>query len=466
MFSPATNTGHQFTGARQSPGSANGRLTFSVYSDFPCKRPPDPLSRAHTTNRDSGIRSRGIAAEELRRHNLATVLERLHLIGPASRSHLVSTTGLNRSTIADLIGELIALGLVDEGPGASSTGPGRPSPVVRPRPEGAVALAVELSVDSIAVATVGLGGWIYDHVRVARPRGRFSPQETLQDVARLAEPLLCDLPDDHVLTGVGVGVVGVARRSDGFVHLAPNLGWHNVPLGAMLATELGIHGLMLVANEADLGALAEHRRGKGVGIGHLIYLSGEAGIGAGIIQDGKPMLGSAGYAGEVGHTLINPEGHKCRCGAVGCWETEAGEAALARLAGVPESVAGLGIVETIQNRAADGDVRTLDALSEVGHWLGLGIANLVNIFNPELVVLGGTYQSLFSYLDSAVEAGASERALAAAASAVTITNSGLGADAPLIGAAELVFSELIADPAAMAGRRVGGRLPLEGKSGS
>lgn len=424
------------------------------------------MSRAHTTNRDSGMRSRGIAAEELRRHNLATVLERLHLTGPASRSHLVSTTGLNRSTIADLIGELIALGLVDEGPGASSTGPGRPSPVVRPRPEGAVALAVELSVDSIAVATVGLGGWIYDRVRVPRPRGRFSPQETIQDVARLAEPLLQDLPDDHVLTGVGVGVVGVARRSDGFVHLAPNLGWHNVPLGAMLATELGTRGLMLVANEADLGALAEHRRGKGVGIGHLVYLSGEAGIGAGIIQDGKPMLGSAGYAGEVGHTLINPEGHKCRCGAVGCWETEAGEAALARLAGVPESVAGLGIVETIRNRAADGDVRTLEALSEVGHWLGLGIANLVNIFNPELVVLGGTYQSLFSYLDSAVEAGLSERALAAPASAVTVTNSGLGAEAPLIGAAELVFSELMADPAGMAGRQVGERLPLEGKSGS
>jgi predicted NBD/HSP70 family sugar kinase len=95
----------------------------------------------------------------------------------------------------------------------------------------------------------------------------------------------------------------------------------------------------------------------------------------------------------------------------------------------------------------------------------LGIANLVNIFNPELVVLGGTYQSLFPYLDFAVEAGASERALAAPASAVTITNSGLGADAPLIGAAELVFSELIADPAAMAGRGIYGPLPLEGKSG-
>ena len=422
------------------------------------------MSRAHTTHSEAGNRNRGIAAEELRRHNLATVLERLHLSGPVSRSDLVSTTGLNRSTIADLIGELIALGLVDEGPGVSASGPGRPSPMVRPRPEGAVVLAVELSVDSIAVATVGLGGLTYQQVRVARPRGRSSPQQTVHDVARLAGPLLDELPDDHVLAGIGAGVVGVARRSDGFVHLAPNLGWRNVPLGAMLATELGSNGQVMVANEADLGALAEHRRGKGVGIGHLIYLSGEAGIGAGIIQDGKPMLGSAGYAGEVGHTLINPEGHKCRCGAIGCWETEAGEAALARLAGVPMAVDGLGIQETVGSLAAAGDQRTLDALTEIGHWLGLGIANLVNIFNPELVVLGGTYQLLFSYLDSAVSAGASQQALAAPASAVTITNSGLGEDAPLIGAAELVFSELIADPAARAGSG-GRRLSVEGKRG-
>ncbi len=418
----------------------------------------------HTNSRDSRDPFRGIAAEELRRHNLATVLEQLHLFGPASRSKLVSTTGLSRSTIADLIGELIELGLVDEGPGATANGPGRPSPVVKVRPEGAVALAVELSVDSIAVATVGFGGTVFDQVRVTRPREMLSPAETVQEVARLTEPLLAALPEGHVLTGMGAGVAGVARRSDGFVHLAPNLGWRNVPVGAMLATELGIRGPVLVANEADLGAVAEHRRGKGAGIGHLVYLSGEVGIGAGIIQDGSPMLGAAGYAGEVGHTLINPEGHKCRCGAIGCWETEAGEAALGRLAGIPASVGGLGIVETILDRASNGDERTLGALSEIGHWLGLGIANLVNILNPELVVLGGTYQSLFPYLEDAVGAGASQRALAAPASAVTITSSGLGADASLLGAAELIFSELIADPAASAGRHARERLPADGKS--
>jgi predicted NBD/HSP70 family sugar kinase len=418
------------------------------------------LSRTEITSPDGHNRVRGMAAEELRRHNLATILEFLHLSGPRSRSELAAATGLNRSTIADLIGELTALGLADEGPGIAASGPGRPSPVVRTRPHGAVVLAVEISVDSVAAATVGLGGHVYNQVRVARPRDRFSPQETVEEVSRLARPLLASLPAKHVLTGVGAGVAGVTRRSDGFVHLAPNLGWKDVPLGKMLSVELGLSRQVLVANEADLGALAEYRRGAGSGVGHLIYISGEAGIGAGIIQDGKPMLGSAGYAGEAGHTLINPDGLRCRCGSTGCWETEAGEAALARHAGIPESIAGFGILDTVRTRALAGDDRTLRAIAEVGHWLGLGIGNLVNVFNPELVVLGGFYHALFPFLESAVVEGTVLRALHAPGDAVTITRSGLGSDAPLTGAAELAFTDLIADPAAAAGRAMEIRAPV------
>jgi predicted NBD/HSP70 family sugar kinase len=410
-------------------------------------------------------RRSGVAAEELRRHNLAAVLERLHLSGPLSRSQLTATTGLNRSTVADLIGELTALGLVEEGPAAAASGPGRPSPLVRTRPQGAAVLAVEVSVDSIAVATAGLGGHRYGQLRVPRPRRRFSPQETVRAVAKLAEPLLASLPAGHVLAGVGVGVVGVTRRSDGFVHQAPNLGWRNVPVGAMLASELGLAGPVLVANEADLGALAEHRRGVGVGVGHLIYVSGEAGIGAGIICDGKPMLGSAGYAGEAGHTLINPDGHRCGCGAFGCWEAEAGEAALARRAGIPDTVAGLGVLDTVLARAEAGDRRTLVALAEVGRWLGLGIGNLVNVFNPELVVLGGFYHALFGYLATPVADGVGLRAMDAPGGLARLASSGLGQDAVLVGAAELALSGVVADPARGAGRSARGRPPAEGERG-
>lgn len=404
-----------------------------------------------------------MATEELRRHNLSTVLERLHLGGPLSRSELTNTTGLNRSTVADLVSQLTALGLVVEGPGVATPGPGRRSPLVSVRPDGAAVLAIELSVDSIAVATVGLGGHIYNELRVARPRGRFSPEETTQDVAKLAEPLLAALPPGHTLARVAAGVVGITRRSDGFVHLAPNLGWHDVPLGEMLAHELRLADPVIVANEADLGALAEYRRGVGRGVGHLIYLSGEAGIGAGLICDHKPMLGLVGYAGEVGHMLVNPTGHKCRCGHVGCWETEAGEGALARKAGLRTEVGAPGVVDIVLAQAATGDQLTLTALAEVGRWLGIGVGNLINTVNPELVVLGGLYQRLFDYLDEPMAAGVRMSALDAPLSGTRIVAGDLGIDAALMGAAEMALSGVISDPAGKAGLSV--RVLAEGERG-
>jgi predicted NBD/HSP70 family sugar kinase len=393
---------------------------------------------------------RGVAAEELRRHNLGAVLERLHLAGPLSRSELTTATGLNRSTVADLLGELGALGLVEERPGPSPSGPGRPSPIVHPRPDGAIVLAVEIAVDSVAVATIGLGGHVYNRIRIARPRGRFSPEETVQDVAKLAGPLLDALPAAHSFVGVGTAVAGITRRSDGFVHLAPNLGWRDVPLVAMLAAGLELGVPVLAANEADLGALAEHRRGAGPGVDNLIYVSGEVGIGTGIVLDGKALLGAAGYAGEAGHMLINPDGLPCGCGATGCWETEAGEAALLRRVGL--SVGG-DHLEQMAERAARGDEATLRAIAEVGRWLGLGIGNLVNLFNPELVVLGGLFHRLFRFLEPSVLDGVRVRALEASRPQAAIVPSALGADAHLIGAGELVMSTLIADPASVNGSR-------------
>jgi len=389
---------------------------------------------------------RGVAADELRRHNLAAVLDRLHFSGPLSRSELTERTGLNRSTIRDLIGELIGLELVEEGPGVANSGPGRPSPVARTRPEGAVVLALELTVDSLAARTVGLGGKVYEEIRVARPREPSSPADTIHYVAGLAAPLLAALPSGHRLVGAGIAVAGVVRRSDGFLHLAPNLGWRDVPLGEIAAEELGIERVML-ANEADLGALGEYRRGAGRGVGHLIYVAGEVGIGTGIIINGTPMLGSAGYAGEAGHNMINPAGHRCRCGAIGCWETEAGEEALARRAGLPEGLVGQALLEELVARAERGDATTLEALDEIGRWLGIGIGNLINSFNPEVVVVGGFYSDLFAYLESSVHLGARESSLEAPASMASIRRCELGVDAPLMGAAELVLAEVIASPA-------------------
>lgn len=404
------------------------------------------LGRVNSTA--NGLHS-GVAADELRRHNLAAVLEHLHLEGATSRSQLTGITGLNRSTIADLVGELINLGLASEGPGAPISGPGRPSPIVRVRSEGAVALAVELSVDSIAVATVGLGGHVYNQIRIGRSRGHLNPETTVRDVAELARPLVAALPSQHRLVAVGAAVVGIVRRDDGFVHVAPNLGWRDLPLGSRLAAELELDVPINVANDADLGALGEHRRGGLGNVNNLIYIGAEVGIGCGVIVDGEPLLGSAGYAGEAGHTLVNPEGTVCRCGASGCWETECGEKALLRRVASLSSLSGLAAVEELTESAASGDEDTLRSIAEVGWWLGVGIANLVNLFNPEMIILGGLYHRLFDYLEDAVIEGSS-RAMHAPRDMVEIRKSSVGQNVTLVGAAELALSEVITDPARVA----------------
>jgi len=246
---------------------------------------------------------------------------------------------------------------------------------------------------------------------------------------------------------VRAGPVGIRRRLYGVVSFAPSLVWRVVPSGKMVAAQLRLGHPITVANEADLGALAEHRRGVRPGVRHLIYVSGEVGIGIGVIMDGEPMLGAAGYAGEAGHTLVNPAGRACRCGAVGCWETEAGEAALLRQAEAGVSPTGLAILDTLGERAAAGDPVVLGALAKIGRWLGLGIGNLINLFNPDVVVLGGLYHRFYSYLEACVTEGARSQALAAPWARTAIVPSGLGADAALMGAAELALTRVIADPA-------------------
>lgn len=388
----------------------------------------------------------GVRASGLRRHNLSTLLERLHLSGSASRSELSAATGLNRSTISDLVQQLVALGLVVEDGVATSTGPGRPSPIVHVRPGGAVAVAVELNVDSLAVATIGLGGQVFDQVRTELPRGESAPDDTVQKVASLAGPLIDSLPEHHTLAGVGVATAGVTRRSDGVVHFSPNLGWKDIPVGAMLAEAMGEPaGRVMVANEADVGALGEQRRGAGFGIDNLVFISGEVGIGAGLIIGGRPMLGAAGYAGEAGHMLVNPDGQLCQCGARGCWETEAGETALLRAAQSPEA-SGLAAVDTVVGRLSGGDQVARDAVAQVGHWLGVGIGNLVNLLNPDLVVLGGMFQRLHSYVRDPMLAAMHERSLEPASSMVSVVPSGLGTSAQLYGAAEMCLAKIITDP--------------------
>jgi predicted NBD/HSP70 family sugar kinase len=394
----------------------------------------------------------GQRSETVRRSNLSAIVRELHLRGPQSRSELVARTGLTRTAIRALIGELVAGDLLVEERGTLAGVPGRPSPVVRPSPAGILVLSLEIAVDSLAAAVVGVGGEPLERVRIPRPRGHFSVDEIVADLQELVGRLSSLERERGALIGIGVAIVGVVRRPDGMVSSAPNLGWRDVPLGARLTEALRLEVPVHVANEADLGALAELRRGAARGADDLLFISGEVGIGGGIIVDGKPLTGVAGYAGEVGHMPVNPNGVTCRCGSTGCWETEIGERALLRLAGRPED-GGADEVEALLARAAAGDPGSLGALEHVGRWLGTGLAGLVNVLNPRVIVLGGLFARAYPFIDRVLEAQLDRLSLAGPRGLVRVAPAALGIDAPLIGGAELALEPFLADPAGWLGPR-------------
>jgi predicted NBD/HSP70 family sugar kinase len=234
--------------------------------------------------------------------------------------------------------------------------------------------------------------------------------------------------------------------------MAPNLGWRNVPLGGRLAEALGIDGPVAIANDADLGALAEVRRGAAIGADDVLFISSEVGVGGGLIVDGQPLGGAAGYGGEIGHIPVNPNGSACQCGSVGCWETEVGERALLQRAGYPPA-GGRGAVDSVLLEAEAGSPMAGAALDSVGRWLGFGLAGLVNVFNPRLVVLGGLFGRIYPFVGETVERELDRRALPGPRSLVRIVPATLGVDASVLGAAELAFEPLLAEPAGWIGRR-------------
>jgi predicted NBD/HSP70 family sugar kinase len=381
----------------------------------------------------------GATHESVRQRNLGTLVRILHEDGPSTRSYLSTATGLNRSTVGALVAELADAGLVRE-TAPVGKGVGRPSIGVAAVDERAFVLAVDLRVDRIITALVGIGGHVM--ARRSSARGARRPDRVLARLGTQADALLADAPADGVLVGIGVGVPGLVRRADGLVRFAPNLGWADVPLGERVADAVGVDVPVMVGNDSDLGALAEWRRGVARGDGNLGYLSGQVGVGGGVIVDGSLLSGSDGYGGEVGHMRINPGGRSCRCGATGCWETEVGEQAILTTAG---RSGGAAEIEQLVADAAAGDRRARAALRTVGRWLGIGVVNLANIFNPQSIVFGGTLRNVFPATadDVAAELAAG---LAAPHEHLRLALPALGDDSTLFGAAEAAFEPLLVDP--------------------
>lgn len=193
--------------------------------------------------------------------------------------------------------------------------------------------------------------------------------------------------------------------------------------------------------------LGEHVRGVAAGGSDVVYLTGEVGVGAGVVINGQPLLGFGGYGGELGHMVINPAGRLCRCGARGCWETEIGERAILEAAGHPDSPRET--VAEVVSAAEAGDPRAVEAVRTVGEWLALGVGNLINVFNPEVVVFGGLLRDLFPAVERRLRDQLRATGLVAPREQVRLVLPGLGADSTVMGAAELAFRGLLDDPLAL-----------------
>lgn len=378
----------------------------------------------------------------LRRHNLQAVLHHLHLHGPTSRVRLGEVTGLTRTAIADLVTELTGHELVTEsGRNQPHAGRGRPPMIVSPSDRRAYVLAVSVEVDTITVGRVGLGGRLSEELSVPHHYRRGNPGQSLD---QLTELLAARIDSASPPLGIGMAVPGLVRDVDGLVARAPNLGWRNVSLGDELRARLPVPCPVIVANEARLAALAEHRRGAGTGCRHLVYVSAEVGVGAGVIIDDRVLDGSVGYAGEAGHMIVRPGGLRCHCGGSGCWETEVGADALLRHAGTRHPRNRRAAVTRLTSRAREGDAAAVDAFAALCPAVAAGVTNLINLFDPERIVLGGLLVPLLECVPGQLRAAMAEnRGLPEID--VELVPAELGDQVRLLGAAEAAVNRALAE---------------------
>lgn len=376
----------------------------------------------------------GDNVDGVRRRNLATILELVHHGRAASRAELTALTGLNRSTVAALVAELAELRLLDEGDPVASGGVGRPSPGVRPNPT-TVTIAVNPEVDAVTAAAVGLGARVGSRIR--RPLD--AVPDPASAVAVIGE-LVRDLTErGRRVAGVGLAIPGLVRATDGTVRWAPHLGWREVPFARMVEDAVGLP--VHADNDATLGAVAEHLFGAGRGVDHLLYLNGGAsGIGGGVIVHGEPLTGRGGYAGEFGQ---NRPGAGDRLSERGTLEDEVSRARVLDL---------LGLVDADEPAlaaaiAASSDPRVAAELRRQQGILAVALGNAVNVFNPELVVLGGYLATHLSWQPEGLLEAVAAATIPAAMEGVTIVPAALGEDRLLIGAAELAFRSVLRDPA-------------------
>jgi predicted NBD/HSP70 family sugar kinase len=383
----------------------------------------------------------------VRRHNLGVVLRHVADHGPRSRAAIAQETGLNKTTVSSLVGELIEFGLVRETEVELRGTVGRPALPVELSGRRVVGLGLELGVDFLAVRAADLTGDERHRALVTGDNRGRPVDDVLDDLGRLANQALAAVREQDLLTvGMVVAVPGLVE-SAGRLLVAPNLGWTGVSISQLLAERLDAPPVPIQAeNEANLGGLAELWEGAGREFRDFIHISGELGIGAGIIVDGELFRGAHGFGGELGHTTVDPEGDLCACGNRGCLETRVALGALLRAAGLEPGAR----VTELADRAKAGDERVLETLAEAGHWLGVGVASAANLLNPRGVVVGGYFATLAPWLLPGLEEELAARVLAAEWDPPRVVTSALGAEAAVRGASALALRRVYADPGLVA----------------
>jgi predicted NBD/HSP70 family sugar kinase len=350
--------------------------------------------------------------EDSRRHHRALLLQHLFGDGPASRADLARTTGLTRVTVSDLVGELIAEGLVEELGAPAESRVGKPPILVGLAADSAHIVALDLSVDdTMTGAVINLAGEV--KARRELTLAGLKGDDAVAVVHRLAAELI-GLADRPVL-GIGVGSPGVVD-ADGTVIAAPNLGWADVPLAAGLREAL--HLPVFVANDANAAVLGEHTFGD-TGDGGLMVIRVGTGVGAGLVLEGSLLHGSRGAAGEIGHVVVDPDGEPCACSRRGCLET---------LLAVPR----------LRRRLAEGDPDT--TLAGVGEQLGAVLAPVVGTLNLQELVLSGPADLLDGPLREAADRVIRARTMPVSSEGLIVRTSTLGEDGVLVGAAVLVLA--------------------------
>jgi predicted NBD/HSP70 family sugar kinase len=400
------------------------------------------------------LQSPGPAGQQsIRRQNLALVLQEVMKNGPRSRAGIAAAVGLTRSTVSSLVGELIARRLLLERELERAGAVGRPGRLIAVSDTTVVALGLEINVDYLAACVLDLTGNVR-YEQFLRHENREIPAETVLDaLAELGRRALDSVESEGLMpVGTTIAVPGIVDVASGSLLTAPNLGWGRLSLVAEMGRRLGRpHHYLTVENDAKLAALGELWLGHGLRWGDFIYLFGSIGVGGALVVNGELLRSGSGFGGEPGHITVDRDGPQCHCGARGCLEQLAGLEALLRAAGL-EATVGTSIAlpdggaSLIVKSARRGDAATLAALAEAGGALGFACAAAVNLLAPNTIVLGGIYAPLFAWLNGPLRGELEKRAFLTRHYEVAVVRSGLGASAPVRGAASLALRAVCADP--------------------